>query len=63
MTSFFGCASLALILSSNRGIKQFGKNTSFGGKEYNVDNGAAIIAALPTLPLLYSQGKYFVPLA
>jgi glucose/mannose transport system permease protein len=35
-------------------------NTSVGGKEYNVDMAAAIIAALPT-PIVYVfAGKYFV---
>ncbi|MCV2402108.1 carbohydrate ABC transporter permease [Marinomonas sp. C2222] len=35
-------------------------NTSFGGKEYNVDMAAAIIAALPTLAVYVLAGKYFV---
>lgn len=35
-------------------------NTSFGGKEYNVDMAAAIIAALPTLVVYVLAGKYFV---
>lgn len=35
-------------------------NTSFGGKEYNVDMAAAIIAALPTLLVYVLAGKYFV---
>jgi len=35
-------------------------NTSFGGKEYNVDMAAAIIAALPTLLVYIFAGKYFV---
>ncbi|MEO9654250.1 carbohydrate ABC transporter permease [Marinomonas sp.] len=35
-------------------------NTSFGGKEYNVDMAAAIIAALPTLAVYIFAGKYFV---
>ena len=35
-------------------------NTSFGGKEYNVDMAAAIIAALPTLAVYVFAGKYFV---
>ena len=35
-------------------------NTSFGGKEYNVDMAAAIIAALPTLVVYILAGKYFV---
>lgn len=35
-------------------------NTSFGGKEYNVDMAAAIIAALPTLLVYILAGKYFV---
>jgi len=35
-------------------------NTSFGGKEYNVDMAAAIIAALPTLTVYVLAGKYFV---
>lgn len=35
-------------------------NTSFGGKQYNVDMAAAIIAALPTLVVYVLAGKYFV---
>ncbi len=35
-------------------------NTSVGGKEYNVDMAAAIIAALPTLVVYVVAGKYFV---
>ncbi|REG81013.1 carbohydrate ABC transporter permease [Marinomonas pollencensis] len=35
-------------------------NTSFGGKEYNVDMAAAIIAALPTIVVYVFAGKYFV---
>ncbi len=35
-------------------------NTSIGGKEYNVDMAAAIIAALPTLFVYVVAGKYFV---
>lgn len=35
-------------------------NTSIGGKEYNVDMAAAIIAALPTLIVYVFAGKYFV---
>jgi glucose/mannose transport system permease protein len=35
-------------------------NTSVGGKEYNVDMAAAIIAALPTLLVYLVAGKYFV---
>lgn len=35
-------------------------NTSVGGKEYNVDMAAAIIAALPTLIVYVFAGKYFV---
>jgi len=35
-------------------------NTSVGGKEYNVDMAAAIIAALPTLIVYIIAGKYFV---
>ena len=35
-------------------------NTSVGGKEYNVDMAAAIIAALPTLAVYVIAGKYFV---
>ncbi len=35
-------------------------NTSMGGKEYNVDMAAAIIAALPTLVIYVLAGKYFV---
>ena len=35
-------------------------NTSVGGKEYNVDMAAAIIAALPTLIVYVIAGKYFV---
>lgn len=35
-------------------------NTSFGGKEYNVDMAAAIMAALPTLVVYVLAGKYFV---
>jgi len=35
-------------------------NTSVGGKEYNVDMAAAIIAALPTLVVYVIAGKYFV---
>ncbi|MBJ7556040.1 L-arabinose transport system permease protein AraQ [Marinomonas spartinae] len=35
-------------------------NTSFGGKEYNVDMAAAVIAALPTLIVYVFAGKYFV---
>lgn len=35
-------------------------NTSFGGKEYNVDMAAAIMAALPTLIVYILAGKYFV---
>jgi glucose/mannose transport system permease protein len=31
-----------------------------GGKEYNVDMAAAIIAALPTLVVYVIAGKYFV---
>ena len=35
-------------------------NTSVGGKEYNVDMAAAVIAALPTLLVYIFAGKYFV---
>ena len=35
-------------------------NTSVGGKQYNVDMAAAIIAALPTLVVYLLAGKYFV---
>ncbi|GGO85734.1 maltose ABC transporter permease [Marinobacterium nitratireducens] len=35
-------------------------NTSFGGKEYNVDMAAALMAALPTLVVYVLAGKYFV---
>lgn len=35
-------------------------NTSMGGKEYNVDMAAAVIAALPTLVVYLAAGKYFV---
>ncbi|MCY0965045.1 carbohydrate ABC transporter permease [Parathalassolituus penaei] len=35
-------------------------NTSFGGKQYNVDMAAALIAALPTLFVYVLAGKYFV---
>ncbi len=35
-------------------------NTSVGGKEYNVDMAAAVIAALPTLLVYIVAGKYFV---
>ena len=35
-------------------------NTSIGGKEYNVDMAAAIIAAMPTLIVYVIAGKYFV---
>ncbi|MBT4239938.1 carbohydrate ABC transporter permease [Oceanospirillaceae bacterium] len=35
-------------------------NTSMGGKEYNVDMAAAVIAALPTLVVYLVAGKYFV---
>ncbi len=35
-------------------------NTSVGGKEYNVDMAAALIAALPTLVVYVVAGKYFV---
>jgi glucose/mannose transport system permease protein len=35
-------------------------NTSVGGKQYNVDMAAAIIAALPTLFVYFVAGKYFV---
>ena len=35
-------------------------NTSVGGKEYNVDMAAAIIAALPTLAVYVIAGKYVV---
>ena len=35
-------------------------NTSIGGKEYNVDMAAAIIAAMPTLVVYVIAGKYFV---
>jgi glucose/mannose transport system permease protein len=35
-------------------------NTSFGGKQYNVDMAAALIAALPTLLVYVVAGKYFV---
>ena len=38
-------------------------NTSVGGKEYNVDMAAAIIAALPTLVVYVIAGKYFVPVS
>jgi glucose/mannose transport system permease protein len=31
-----------------------------GGKEYNVDMAAAVIAALPTLVVYLVAGKYFV---
>ena len=31
-----------------------------GGKEYNVDMAAAVIAALPTLVVYIVAGKYFV---
>lgn len=35
-------------------------NTSVGGKEYNVDMAAALIAALPTLFVYVVAGKYFI---
>ena len=35
-------------------------NTSVGGKEYNVDMAAAVIAAFPTLLVYVIAGKYFV---
>ncbi len=35
-------------------------NTSFGGKQYNVDMAAALLAALPTLLVYVLAGKYFV---
>lgn len=35
-------------------------NTSVGGKEYNVDMAAALIAALPTLVVYVLAGKYFI---
>ena len=35
-------------------------NTTMGGKEYNVDMAAAVIAALPTLLVYLVAGKYFV---
>ena len=35
-------------------------NTSFGGKEYNVDMAAALLAALPTILVYVFAGKYFV---
>jgi glucose/mannose transport system permease protein len=35
-------------------------NTTMGGKEYNVDMAAAVIAALPTLVVYVVAGKYFV---
>lgn len=35
-------------------------NTTMGGKEYNVDMAAAVIAALPTLVVYMVAGKYFV---
>ena len=35
-------------------------NTSVGGKEYNVDMAAALIAAAPTLLVYVLAGKYFV---
>jgi len=35
-------------------------NTSFGGKQYNVDMAAALIAAMPTLLVYIVAGKYFV---
>lgn len=35
-------------------------NTSVGGKEYNVDMAAALIAAFPTLVVYVLAGKYFV---
>ncbi len=35
-------------------------NTTMGGKEYNVDMAAAVIAALPTLVVYIVAGKYFV---
>jgi glucose/mannose transport system permease protein len=35
-------------------------NTSVGGKEYNVDMAAALIAALPTLVVYVVAGKYFI---
>jgi glucose/mannose transport system permease protein len=35
-------------------------NTSVGGKEYNVDMAAALIAALPTLVVYVIAGKYFI---
>ena len=35
-------------------------NTTMGGKEYNVDMAAAVIAALPTLVVYLVAGKYLV---
>lgn len=35
-------------------------NTSVGGKEYNVDMAAALIAAMPTLVVYIVAGKYFI---
>ena len=35
-------------------------NTSVGGKEYNVDMAAALIAAMPALIVYVVAGKYFI---
>lgn len=51
----FGAGYAAITVALNNLV-----NTSVGGKEYNVDMAAALIAAAPTLVIYVVAGKYFV---
>ena len=52
---FSGVDNLPITVALNNLV-----NTSFGGKEYNVDMAAALLAALPTILVYIFAGKYFV---
>jgi glucose/mannose transport system permease protein len=52
---FSGADNLPVTVALNNLV-----NTSFGGKEYNVDMAAALLAALPTILVYVFAGKYFV---
>ncbi|EPJ48708.1 MAG: ABC transporter permease [Osedax symbiont Rs2] len=52
---FSGADNLPVTVALNNLV-----NTSFGGKEYNVDMAAALLAALPTIVVYVFAGKYFV---
>lgn len=52
---FSGADNLPVTVALNNLV-----NTSFGGKEYNVDMAAALLAAMPTILVYVFAGKYFV---